>query len=87
MSMMKTNLTVIPVCPREHFVLYKSLSGLILCTKKDWATLLHLCYTCYLLLVTNYIITKLSVTVVDLSRQMSSLKGLSHGANASNLVA
>ena len=62
MSMMKTNLTVIPMCPREHFALYKSLSRLILCYKKYWATLLHLSYTCYLLPITNYLITKLSVT-------------------------
>ena len=59
---MKTNLTVIPMCPRECFALYKSSSRLLLCYKKDWATLLHLCYTCYLLPVTNYLITKLSVT-------------------------
>ena len=62
MSMMKTSLTEIPMCPRERFVLYKSLSRLVLCYKKDWATLLHLCYICYLLSVTNYLITKLSVT-------------------------
>ena len=62
MSMMKTNLTTIPMCPRERFALYKSLSRLVLCYKKDWATLLHFIYFCYLLLVTNYLITKLSVT-------------------------
>ena len=62
MSMMKTNLTIIPMCPRERFPLYKSLSRLVLCYKKDWATLLHFIYFCYLLLVTNYLITKLSVT-------------------------
>ena len=62
MSMMKTNLTTIPMCPRERFSLYKSLSSLVLCYKKDWATLLHLIYFCYLLLVTIYLITKLSVT-------------------------
>ena len=61
MSMMKTNLTTIPMRPREHFPLYKSLSRLVLCYKKDWATLMHLIYFCYLLLVTNYLITKLSV--------------------------
>ena len=59
---MKTNLTIIPMCPRERFALYKSASRLILCYKKDWPTLLHLCYTCYLLPVTNYLTTKLSVT-------------------------
>ena len=62
MRMMKTSLIVIPMCPREHFALYKSSSRLILCYKKDWATLLHICYTCYLLPVTNYLITKLYVT-------------------------
>src|SRR3989337_3548853 len=62
MSMMKTNLTVSPMCPRERFALYKSSSRLFLCYKKDWATLLQLCYTCYLLPVTNYLTTKLSVT-------------------------
>ena len=61
MSMMKTKLTVIPMCPREHFALYKSLSRLVICYKKDWATLLHLSYFCYLLL-TNYLIIQLSVT-------------------------
>ena len=62
MSMMKTNLTTIPMYPRERFALYKSLSRLVLCYKKDWATLLHFIYFCYLLLVTNYYITKLSIT-------------------------
>ena len=60
--MMKTSLTEIPMCPRERLALYKSLSRLVLCYKKDWAILLHLCYTCYLLPVTNYLITQLSVT-------------------------
>ena len=49
MSMMKTILTIIPMCPWERFSLYKSLSRLVLCYKKDWATLLHLVYFCYLL--------------------------------------
>ena len=62
MSMMKTSLTIIPMCPRERFPLYKSLSRLVLCYKKDWSTLLHLIYFCYLLPVTNYLIIKLSVT-------------------------
>ena len=50
------------MCPRERFALYKSSSRLVLCYKKDWATLLHLCYTCYLLPIMNYLITKLSIT-------------------------
>ena len=62
MSMMKTSLTVIHMCPREHFALYKSLSRLVLCYKKDWATLLHLSYFYYLLPVMIYLITQLSVT-------------------------
>ena len=62
MSVMKTSLTIIHMCPREHFALYKSFSRLVLCYKKDWATLLHLVYFYYLLPVTNYLITKLSVT-------------------------
>ena len=62
MSMMKTSMTEIPMCPWEGFALYKSLSRPVLCYKKDWATLLHLVYYCYLLPVTNYLITKLSVS-------------------------
>ena len=58
---MKTNLAIILMCPRECVALYKSSSGLILCYKKDWATLLHLFYTCYLLPITNYLTTKLSI--------------------------
>ena len=60
--MMKTNLTTIPVCPRGHFALYKSSSRLVLCYKKDWATLLYFSYFIYLLPVTIYLITKLSIT-------------------------
>ena len=62
MSMMKTSLTTIPMCPREHFALYKSSSRLVLCYKRDWATLLHLSYFIYLLPVMIYLLTKLSVT-------------------------
>ena len=62
MSVMKTGLTIIPMCPRERFSPYKNLSRLILCYKKDWAILQHLIYFYYLLPVTNYLITKLSVT-------------------------
>ena len=50
------------MCPRERFSLYKSLSRLVLCYKKDRATLLHFIYFYYLLLVTKYLTTKLSVT-------------------------
>ena len=62
MIMMKSRLMIIPMCPRERFPLYKSLSRLVLCYKKDWAILLHLIYFYYLLPITNYLITKLSVT-------------------------
>ena len=62
MNVMKTSLTIISMCTRECFPLYKSLTRLVLCYKKDWATLLHFIYFCYLLLVTIYLITKLSVT-------------------------
>ena len=62
MSVMKTSLTIILMCPRERFSLYKNLSRLVLCYKKDWATLLHLIYFYCLLLITNYLITKLFVT-------------------------
>ena len=58
----ETSLTIIPMCPRERFSHYKKLSRLILCYKKDWATLLHFIYFIYLLLVTIYLITKLSIT-------------------------
>ena len=61
MSVMKTSLMIIPMCPRERFPLYKSLSRLVLCYKKDWAILLHLIYFHYLSLITNYLITKPSV--------------------------
>ena len=50
------------MCPREHFTLYKSLFRLVLCYKKDWATLLHLVYFYYFLPVKSYLITKLSIT-------------------------
>ena len=66
MSVMKTSLTIIPMCPRERFSLYKSLSRLVLCYKKDWATLLHFSnfVTCYLLriiLSQNYLLPIISV--------------------------
>ena len=64
--MMKTSLTIIPMCPRERFPLYKSLSRLVLCYKKDWATLLHLIYFYCLLplqiiLSQNYLLPVISV--------------------------
>ena len=62
MSVMKTSLTIIPMCPRELLSHYKKLSRIILCYIKDWATLLHFIYFIYLLLVAIYLITKLSIT-------------------------
>ena len=66
MSVMKTSLTIIPMCPRERFPSYKSLSRLVLCYKKDWAILLNLSYfvTCYPLRITlsqNYLLPTILV--------------------------
>ena len=64
MSVMKTSLTIILMCPQERFSLYKDLSRLVLCYKKDWATLLHLIYFHCLLritLSTNYLLPLISV--------------------------
>ena len=58
----ETSLTIIPMCPRELLSHYNKLSRLILCYIKDWASLLHLIYFVYLLLVTIYLIRKLSIT-------------------------
>ena len=63
---MKTSLTIIPMCPRERFPSYKSLSRLLLCYKKDWAILLHLinftiCYPLPITLSQNYILPIISV--------------------------
>ena len=66
MSVMKTSLTIIPMCPQEHFSHYKKLSRLVLCYKKDWAALLHFSYYyCYFLikiiLLSNYLLPIISV--------------------------
>ena len=63
---MKTSLTIIPMCPRELFSHYEKLSWLVLCYKKDWATLLHFIYfhCLYLLpiiLLQNYLLPTISV--------------------------
>ena len=57
---------IIPMCPRELFSYYKKLSRLILCYKKDWATLLHLftfiaCYSSQFILSQNYLLPTISV--------------------------
>ena len=57
MNVMKTSLTIILMCPRERFSNYKKFSRLVLCYKKDWATLLHLIYFHCLLLVTIFLTT------------------------------
>ena len=68
MSMMKTSLSVIPMSPQERLALYKSLFRLVLCYKKDWATLLHLvnfvnCYPLQIILSHNYLLSIISVLV------------------------
>ena len=78
MSMMKTSLTVIPMCPRERFVLYKSLSRLFLSYKKGWATLLHLVYYFYLLLVTNYLITNYLLPIISVLAENILLRTACH---------
>ena len=66
MSVMKTSLMIIPVCPRERFSHYKKLSRLVLCYKKDWATLLHFiyfiaCYPLQIILSQNYLLPTILV--------------------------
>ena len=78
MNVMKTSLTIIPMCPRERFSLYKSLSRLVLCYKKDWAILLHLIYFCYLLLVTNYPITNYLLPLISVLAENTLLKTAYH---------
>ena len=56
------------MCPRELFSHCKKFSRLVLCYKKDWATLLHLSYVCYLFLLRiissyNYLLPIISVLV------------------------
>ena len=78
MSLMKTSLTIIPMCPRELFSHYKKLSRLVLCYKKDWATLLHFIYFHCLLLVTNYLATKLFVTIISVLAKNTLLRTAYH---------
>ena len=68
MSVMKTSLTVIPMCPRECFFAYKNLSRLVLFYKKDWANLLRLftfiaCYPLQITLSQNYLLLIIPVLV------------------------
>ena len=52
------------MCPRDHLAHCKKYFWFILCHKKNRATLLHLCYFCHLLLVTNYLPIKLFVITI-----------------------
>ena len=62
MNVMKTSLTIIPnVSSGAPFSLLEIVQAYPL-LQKDWATLLHFIYFHCLLLVTIYLITKLSVT-------------------------
>ena len=78
MSVMKTRLTIIPMCPRESFSPYKNLSRLVLCYKKDWATLLHLIYFHCLLPVTNYPITNYLLPTISVLAENTLLKTACH---------
>ncbi len=62
MNMMKTSMTEIPVCPREHFSSYKTLFRLVPCYKRDWATCCTVATTCYLLLFACYISPRYTIT-------------------------
>ena len=66
------------MCPRERLSYYKSLSRLVLCYKKDWATLLHFIYFCYLLLVTNYLITNYLLPLISVLAENTLLKTVYH---------
>ena len=74
MNVMKTSLTIIPMCPRERFPSYKSLSRLVLCYKKDWATLLHFIYFHCLLPVTIYLIKKYLLPTILVLAEKTLLK-------------
>ena len=78
MNVMKTSLTIIPMCARELLSHYYKLSTLILCYIKDWATLLHFIYFIYLSLVTIYLITNLSVPIISVLAEKTLLKTAYH---------
>ena len=66
MSVMKTSLTIIPMCPRELFSHYKKLSRLILCYKRigpPCCTLFTFIACCSLqfILSQNYLLPTISV--------------------------
>ena len=78
MSVMKTSLTIIPMCPRERFYHYKKLSRLVLRYKKDCATFMHLIYFHYLLLVTNYLTQNYLLTIISVLAENTLLKIACH---------
>ena len=65
MNVMKTSLTIVPMCPRERFSLYKNLSRLVPCYKKDWATCTLFtfvtCCSLQIILSQNYMLPLVSV--------------------------
>ena len=66
MNVMKTSLTIIPMCPRERFLLYKSLSRLVLCYKRigpPYCTLFTFvtCCSLQITLSQNYLLPLISV--------------------------
>ena len=66
MNVMKTSLTIIPMCPRERFPLYKSLSRLVLATKRIGPSCCTLftfttCYSLQIILSQNYLLPTISV--------------------------
>ena len=64
--------------PRERFTSYKSLSRLVLCYKKDWATLLHFIYFYYLLFVTNYPIINYLLPLISVLAENTLLETAYH---------
>ena len=66
MNVMKTSLTIIPMCPRERFSLYKSLFRLVLCYKRigpPCCTLFTFvtCCSLQIILSQNYLLPLISV--------------------------
>ena len=66
MNVMKTSLTIIPMCPRERFPLYKSLSRLVFATKRigpPCCTLFTFvtCCSLQIILSQNYVLPIISV--------------------------
>ena len=78
MIVMKTSLTIIPMCPWERFPLYKSLSRLFLWYKKDWAILLHLIYFYLLLLATNYLSQNYLLPIISVLAENTLVKTAYH---------